>query len=327
MLACILCVCLHAWWDHLQLKCCWCCFIPARPWVPGFHQFAPHASYPVYSDGFMVGALEVGLRFCRPFLDKPDKKQGALQVGVWGRRRQQRCMCYVMWWRLVCACGTPLQQLVLRNLCMDCHSYANLHQRLFDPALLQALLPPAPCAAPGPLLLSEAAPPAGGRLARAQPGRWGCATGRLAVAVMQLPACHLQCWAGAMLGRRADYLWAVPAAGCITWKAAPRASACLPFAPACRCHAAGALSGGLSICQPRPAGQRGAALCGRDVLPHPGQCAVARGTGFYGFGAEISASPRCGTVLVGSAGNVGVGLVGCVAKSVPAGFAWIAGRA
>lgn len=31
------------------------------------------------SDGFMVGALEVGLRFCRPFLDKPDKKQGALQ--------------------------------------------------------------------------------------------------------------------------------------------------------------------------------------------------------------------------------------------------------
>lgn len=34
------------------------------------------------SDGFMVGALEVGLRFCRPFLDKPDKKQGALQVGA-----------------------------------------------------------------------------------------------------------------------------------------------------------------------------------------------------------------------------------------------------
>lgn len=35
---------------------------------------------PICSDGFMVGALEVGLRFCRPFLDKPDKKQGALQV-------------------------------------------------------------------------------------------------------------------------------------------------------------------------------------------------------------------------------------------------------
>lgn len=31
------------------------------------------------SDGFMVGCLAVCLRFCRPFLDKPEKKQGALQ--------------------------------------------------------------------------------------------------------------------------------------------------------------------------------------------------------------------------------------------------------
>ena len=42
-------------------------------------------------DGFMVGGLAVCLRFCRPFLEKADKKQGALQVGYVRRAALPRC--------------------------------------------------------------------------------------------------------------------------------------------------------------------------------------------------------------------------------------------
>jgi hypothetical protein len=47
---------------------------------------------PLCSDGFMVGTLAMALRFCRPFLAGPDKKQGALQVGLQGPAWPRECL-------------------------------------------------------------------------------------------------------------------------------------------------------------------------------------------------------------------------------------------
>lgn len=133
------------------------------------HTHAPHA--PKHNpnpapprDGFMVGCLAACLRFCRPFLDRPEKKQGALQASP-GRAARSWCAA------LLHACRHAGPGSGLLTACT--------RQRLDGSGVqhpASVCRPPQPSlpwlpAAFGPGILPQAAAPAGGRGAGAQPGR------------------------------------------------------------------------------------------------------------------------------------------------------------